>query len=281
MKRILALVVFVCFPLLYAGAQSTAQISGTVQDSSGAAVAGAQVQVTNVDTNATRSTLSSEDGAYLFASLPIGPYKLQVTKEGFVTYAQTGIVLQVNSNPAINATLQIGSVTQTVEVQANAAMVETQSTGVGQVIQPEQVVDLPLNGRQATQLIALSGAAVANTGGGLTGNLEYPTAVSFSIAGSQGNATNYYLDGSLNMDYRTNIGEPMPFPDALQEFKVESSALPANLGSHPGGSVNAAVKSGTNSFHGNAFDFLRNTVMDADQLRFVQNNGKPHLQVPR
>src|SRR5579872_3201344 len=126
MKRVFALIVFVCFPVLYAGAQTTAQISGNVQDSSGASVAGAQVQVTDVDTNAVRTTQTSDDGSYLFPSLAIGPYKLQVTKEGFVTYAQTGIVLQVNSNPAINVTLQVGAVSQTVEVQANAAMVETE-----------------------------------------------------------------------------------------------------------------------------------------------------------
>jgi hypothetical protein len=281
MKRVFALVVFVCFPVFYAGAQTTAQISGNVQDSSGAAVAGAQVQVTNVDTNAVRTTQTSDDGAYQFPSLAIGPYKLQVTKEGFLAYAQTGIVLQVNANPEINVTLQVGAVTQTVEVRANAAMVETESNaGLGQVIQPEQVNDLPLNGRQATQLIALSGASV-NTGGagGLVNNLDYAggtnlgAPVSFSVAGSQGNATNYYLDGSVNMDFRTNVGLPLPFPDALQEFKLESSALAANSGSHPGGSVNAATKSGSNSFHGDAFDYLRNTVMDAYTDRFFNTTG--------
>jgi hypothetical protein len=274
MKRLLVLLFLVCLSILHVGAQSTAQIVGTIQDSSGAAVAGAQVQITNVDTNAVRTAQSSDIGAYIFPNLEIGPYRLEVSKAGFATYSQFGIVLQVNSNPEINVTLQVGAVTQTVEVTANAAMVETQSTGVGQVIQPEQVIDLPLNGREATQLIALSGAAVVSN---MASNLEYPNAPSFSIAGSQGNATNYYLDGSLNMDYRTNAGEVMPFPDALQEFKVESSALPANLGVRPGGTVNGSVKSGTNSFHGDAFDFLRNTVMDADPERFTQNNGKPSI----
>src|SRR4029077_18601721 len=157
-----------------ASAQSTASVSGTVQDPTGAAVAGAQVKITNTDTSAARSTQSSDTGAYNFPSLAIGPYKLEVTKDGFTGYAQTGIVLQVNTSPTIDVTLQVGAVTQQVEVQANAAMVETQSNGVGQVIQPEQVVDLPLNGRQVTQLVALAGAAV-NTGGagGLAGSLDY------------------------------------------------------------------------------------------------------------
>jgi len=287
MKRVFALLLLVCFPLLYAHAQATAQISGTVLDASGAAIAGAQVQITNTGTNAVRTVQSSDDGSYSFPNLPIGPYKLDVSKQGFTTYVQSGIVLQVNTNPTVNVTLQVGAVTQTVEVQANAAMVETQNTsGLGQVIQPEQVNDLPLNGRQATQLILLSGAAVNNTGvGGVANNLDYEGpggsgVVAYSVAGSQGNATNYYLDGSLNMDFRTNVGEPMPFPDALQEFKVESNALPANEGSHPGGSVNAAVKSGTNSFHGDLFDYLRNTAMDAYTERFVQSNGKPPAGAP-
>jgi Carboxypeptidase regulatory-like domain len=289
MRRFLALLVLVCFPLFHAGAQTTAQVSGTVLDPSGAAVGGAQVQMTDTDTNAVRTTQSSNDGSYSFPNLVIGPYKLEVSKPGFTTYVQTGIVLQVNTNPTIAVTLQVGAVTQTVEVQANAAMVETQSAaGLGQVIQPEQVNDLPLNGRQATQLILLSGAAVNNTGvGGVVNNLDYEgpggtSAVAYSVAGSQGNATNYYLDGSLNMDFRTNVGEPMPFPDALQEFKVESNSLPASEGSHPGGSVSAAVKSGTNSFHGDLFDYLRNTVMDAYPARFVQTNGviSPAVPVP-
>jgi Carboxypeptidase regulatory-like domain len=289
MKRVLVMLMFVCFPLLYAGAQTTAEISGTVLDPSGAAVAGAQVQVTDVDTNAIRTTQTSDDGGYLLPSLPIGPYKLQVTKEGFVTYQQSGIVLQVNSNPAINVTLQVGAVTQTVEVQANAAMVETESNaGLGQVIQPEQVNDLPLNGRQATQLILLSGGAVNNTGvGGVANNLDYQGpggtgVVAYSVAGSQSNETNYFMDGAIHMDFRTNVGLPFPFPDALQEFKVESSALSASSGNHSGGAVNVATKSGTNSFHGDAFDYFRNTVMDAYPARFVQSNGliSPTTPIP-
>jgi Carboxypeptidase regulatory-like domain len=181
--NVLTLLVLPCLPLgLAAQTPTVSQISGTVHDPSGAAIPGAQVQITNVNTNAVRTTVTSAAGYYVFPSLAIGPYRLQVSKQGFTTYAQTGIVLQVNTNPTIDVTMQVGAVTQTVHVTANAAMVETQSTaGLGQVIQPEQVVDLPLNGRQATQLIALSGAAV-NTGGsgGIVNTLDYPTAVSIS-----------------------------------------------------------------------------------------------------
>jgi hypothetical protein len=265
---------------LQAQTTTVSQISGIVQDSTGASVAGAQITVTNTATSAARTAVSGTDGAYAITNLVVGPYRLQVTKEGFSTYNQSGIVLQVNTNPEVNVVLKVGSVTEQVEVQANASMVETQNTGVGQVIQPEQVVDLPLNGRQASQLIALSGASILNTAGGINTNLDYPTSVSYSVAGSAANETNYNLDGSSNMDYRTNIGAPMPFPDALQEFKVETNSLPANVGSRPGGAVSAVTKSGTNAFHGDLFEFLRNGIMDAEAYQFGNTAGVVAKGVP-
>ena len=273
MKRIATFVVLACLYSLGVSAQTTSQISGVVSDPGGSVIPGAQVQVTNLDTNNVRTTQTAADGAYNLPSLALGPYKLEVKKDGFQTYVQSGIVLQVGSSPAVNIALQIGNLTQTVSVEADAAMVETQSTGVGQVIQPEQVVDLPLNGRQATQLIALSGAAILNTAGGIASNLEYPNAPSYSVAGSSGNETNYQLDGAPNMDYRTNVGEVMPFPDALQEFKVESNSLPANSGSRPGGTVGGVTKGGTNAFHGDLFEFLRNGIMNADSFQFGNSSG--------
>jgi hypothetical protein len=247
------------------GAQSTSvsQVSGSVQDASGAALAGASVTITNVDTDAVRSVATADDGSYTFTNLPVGPYRLQVTKSGFASYSQSGIVLQVNSNPQINVTMKLGAVSEQIEVQADAAMVETTSNGIGQVIDQQRVVDLPLNGRNLAQLIQLSGAAVPSTGGGLTNNLGYPTVTAVSVAGGQANATNFFLDGGTHLDSRTNVGLPLPFPDAVQEFRVETSTLPANYGSHAGGAVNAVTKSGTNNFHGDAFWFLRNYVFNA------------------
>ncbi|MBV9743747.1 MAG: carboxypeptidase regulatory-like domain-containing protein, partial [Acidobacteriia bacterium] len=245
---------------------TVSQISGVVQDVSGAAIPGAQVTVTNADTSAARSVLSGIDGTYAITNLVVGPYRLQVTKEGFSTYSQSGIVLQVNTNPEINVVMKVGAVSEQVEIQANAGMVETQNTSVGQVIDQQRVVDLPLNGRNPAQLISLSGAAVVNTAGGIAINLNYPTVAAFSVAGGQGNQTNYFLDGSAHIDPRTNVGLPLPFPDALQEFKVETSTLPANYGGHPGGAVNVITKAGTNGVHGDAFEFLRNYVFNARNL---------------
>ncbi len=251
-------------PVVPLRAQSiaTAQIAGTVKDASGARLPGAEVKVTQTDTAYIRNVLTDETGSYSFPNLPVGPYRLEVAMPGFNTFVQTGIVLQVNSNPAIHVTLQLGAIDQTVEVQADAAMVETQTTGIGQVIDAQRVTELPLNGRDVSQLIALSGGAVAG-GGGLKSNLNHPDAVAYSVAGGLVNATNYVLDGGNHVDPRTNVGLPLPFPEAMQEFKVETSALPANYGSQPGGAVNVVTKSGTNRVTGNMFWFLRNYKANA------------------
>src|SRR5215510_9253164 len=144
-------------------AQATAQISGTVKDSSGAVLPGADITATQSETGIARTTVSNETGSYVLPNLPLGPYRLEATLPGFRSYAQTGIVLQVNSSPEINIQLEVGQVSEQVEVQANAALVETRNVGVGQVIENERILELPLNGRQVTDLITLSGAAVQTT----------------------------------------------------------------------------------------------------------------------
>src|SRR6266850_2241573 len=146
--------------VVFAQTASTAQITGTVTDPSGAVLPGAEVAATQTDTGISRNAISNETGTYVLPNLPVGPYRLEVSLPGFRSYVRTGIVLQVNSNPLINVTLQVGQVTETVEVQANAALVETRSTGVGTVIENQRILELPLNGRQATDLIFLAGAAV-------------------------------------------------------------------------------------------------------------------------
>jgi hypothetical protein len=263
MKRLLIAALLVLAAALCLEAQNMQQVSGVVQDGTGAVVVGAQVTITNTDTAYSRSTQTGADGSYVLTNLPVGPYRLEVVKEGFVKYLQTGIVLQVGINPQANVTLKLGAVSEQVEVSANATMVDTVSTAVGQVIDQQRVVDLPLNGRNVTQLISLSGAAVPTTGTGLVNTLNHPNVASFSIAGAQGNSTNYFLDGATHIDTRTNVGLPLPFPDALQEFKVESSSMPANYGSRPGGAVNAVTKAGTNEVHGDLFWFVRNGALNA------------------
>jgi hypothetical protein len=252
---------------LFGQAAAVSQISGTVQDPTGLAVPGATVTATQTETGLARTTQTAEDGAYVLPSLPIGPYRLEVRKEGFTTYVQTGIVLQVNTNPTIPATLRVGAVTEQVQVEAAATMVETQSTGVGQVVDSQRVVELPLNGRNATQLITLAGAAVQiplTNAGQLYSGKNQPQETPIAVAGGGANsAVTYVMDGGTHNDPLNNLGLPLPFPDALQEFKVETSALPAQYGHHGSGAVNVVTKSGTNGFHGDAFEFVRNAYFNA------------------
>ena len=266
MTRIFQIVSCLLIVSVLAWAQgTTAQINGNVKDSSGLAVPGAEVKVTQTATGATRTATSGPDGAYVLPNLPIGPYMLEIGKEGFSKYVQSGIVLQVNSNPTIEAALKVGAVTEQVNVQADAAMVETHSTGVGQVVDSQRVSELPLNGRNVTELIFLAGISTVVASGassGLSSTRNYPTVV-ISVSGGIANWTTFLLDGTGHNDPYTNQGYPLPFPDALQEFKVETSALPAQYGQHASAAVNAVTKSGTNAFHGDIFEFLRNGDLNA------------------
>ncbi|MBV9505317.1 MAG: carboxypeptidase regulatory-like domain-containing protein, partial [Acidobacteriia bacterium] len=239
------------------------QVSGIVRDTGGLNVPGAAVKLTQTATGLTRAATTGPDGAYVIPDLPIGPYLMQVSKDGFSKYVQSGIVLQVSSNPVIEVTLKVGSVSEQVLVQADASLVETRNTGVGTVIDNQRVLELPLNGREATDLIFLAGmATVGNVANLNSGVRNYPT-VQISVAGGLDNGVTYLLDGGTHNDPYNNLNLPLPFPDALQEFRVETSALPAQYGQHSSAAVNAVTKSGTNSFHGGAFEFLRNGVLNA------------------
>ena len=172
-------------------------------------------------------------------------------------------VLQVNINPTINITLQVGTAVQSVQVEANAGMVETQSNAVGTVFENQRVLDLPLNGRQETSLIQLAGAAVSAPPTNTIGGKNYPTEVAISVEGSAGNGTFYLLDGGSNNDLFTNVSSPIPFPDAIQEFSVQMGSVPVRYGFHAGAVINMVTKSGTNQIHGDLFEFLRNRDFNA------------------
>lgn len=186
--------------LLFGQAVNTAQISGVVEDPTGAVIAGAKVTATQTDTGFTRTAMSGTAGTYVLPNLPVGPYRLEVSARGFRNYVQTGIRLQVGANVAINLKLQLGQVTQSVEVNANATMVATENPSISQVIDQQRIVDLPLNGRQATQLILLSGASTTAPGGDLRGSKNFVSSTTIAVAGGQANGTNYLLDGGSNVD---------------------------------------------------------------------------------
>jgi len=260
---LLAFVVLGTTPALHAQAVSIASVTGHVTDAQGALVAGAQIKMTGVDTGASYQAVTNADGIYTFPSLPIGAYRFESTVAGFQTYIQNGLVLRVNDHVQIDVTMRVGAVAERVEVTANAGLVQTQQNTISQVVDQQRIVDLPLNGRDATQLITISGASVNHSDGTNTGSKSFFSSQSISIAGSAGDATNYLLDGGDNNDSFTNVNMPFPFPDALAEFSVETSTLPARNGLHPGGVVNAVTKSGSNRWHGNLFEFIRNGDVNA------------------
>jgi hypothetical protein len=241
-------------------AQGTSQIQGVVKDTSGAVIGGAEVKATQTETGVARTVVSTEDGVYVFPNLAIGPYRLEASKPGFSTYVQSGIVLQVASSQTVDITLTVGEVAQQIQVEANTSLVELQTTSIGSVIENTRILELPLNGRNPVELIQLAGAAVP---AGQAGTAGMPGGRFISIGGGLLSGVSYLLDGTLYNNPFDSLNLPFPFPDALQEFKVETSSLTAQNGLHSAGTVSAVVKSGTNAFHGDAFEFFRNGKMNA------------------
>ncbi len=222
------------------------------------------------DKQEVHSTTTEASGRYELTSLPVGEYWLEVSAPGFKAYIQKGIILQVASNPTQNVKLDIGSVSESIEVTGDASMVETKENSIGQVITAQSIVDLPLNGRNPIALLQLEGAGstTAPQGNDLTGSKNMGgsnASGTFSVAGSQANGINFLLDGGDNNDAFSNVNLPIPFPDAIQEFNVQTNGLPAQYGLHPGGVVNIVTKSGGNAIHGDLFDFLRNGDLNARQ----------------
>jgi Carboxypeptidase regulatory-like domain len=259
-----------------AQAVAVVEVAGHVTDPTGQAIVGAQVKITEVDKHQVHTAVTDNTGRYALQELPPGAYRLEVSAPGFKGYSQTGIVLQVGSNPEVPVRMTIGAVTESVEVVSNAGMVETKESAIGQAVDTERMLDLPSNGRNPAQLLQITGAGVSNlqqngmtlNGGDLTGSKNIQgsnTSAQFSVAGGQANGVNFLLDGGDNNDAFSNVNLPIPFPDAVQEFNVQTSALPAQYGLHPGGVVNIVTKSGANAFHGDLFDFFRHGHLNARQ----------------
>src|SRR5436305_2170704 len=185
-------------------AVSIAQVGGAVTDPSGASVPGATVTMIQTATDQSHVTKSDDQGRFTFPSLPVGEYRLEVRAAGFKSYLQQGIILQVGNSVAVKVPLQLGAVTESVTVEASAGMVETRDNSVSQVIDTKRIEELPLNGRQATQLIILSGAALNAPAGGMTGSKNYFSSNTISVAGGQSNGVNYLLDGGDHNDSFTN-----------------------------------------------------------------------------
>ena len=250
--------------------QEIAQIRGTATDPTGAVVPGVEVTLTQTETGVKRSAISDESGLYLIPNLPLGPYRLEAMKMGFRTYVQTGIVLQVGSNPTVPVTLAVGNVTDQVVVEANASQVETRAAGVSAVVDSQRVLELPLNGRQATDLVGVSGFAIQT---GAAPSYTMNTGVNISVAGGMSWSVQHNLDGAPHVDAYVGTNMPYPFPDALQEFKITTSAQEASSGGHSGASIDVVTKSGTNALHGDLFEFFRNSKLNSRDRFALRPDG--------
>src|SRR6266581_4149611 len=265
-------VLFVLLALLFVPVSSRAQglgsLDGRVSDPSGAAVASAKVIATQQGTTYSRTAVTDAEGLYVIPSLEPSTYNLTVEAAGFSTSKENGINLLADQTLTVNFGLKLGMTTEVVMVSGNALQVDTSTSTLKQVIEQQRLVELPLNGRNAAQLTLLVPGTVNSPGGGADqgSTKTFPGAVTISANGSRQNQISYQLDGGNYVDEYTNVNQPFPFPDALQEFSVQTSNYSAEYGSNAGGVVNVITKSGTNSLHGDAFEFVRNPVFNAQNF---------------
>ena len=264
-----SIIVAVCAAALAFGADPTGTITGSVTDPSGGAVANAKISVTSLTTGLARNTLTAADGGFVFPLMPVGPYSVAVEAPGFRRFEQRGVDVRADSSVNVPVALQIGSVSDTVTVEAAAEMVETRSGTLSSVVGQQRIVELPLNGRNAAALVTLApGTTDLNTNnargsGDTQQGVTYPGAQSISSNGARADGVNYQLDGGSNIDHYTNVNNPFPNPDALEEFSVQTNNYSAEAGRASGAVVNVVTRSGTNQFHGSMFEFLRNGALNA------------------
>ena len=257
------------FLLIFGAAGASAQgfgtIVGTITDPTGARIPSASVTATQSQTGSATTVVSNDEGVFTFPSLAPTEYAISISLGGFRKYTQTGLVLQADQSATINVHLELGASTETMEVTANAAQVDTTTGTLSQVIDDKQVNDLPLNGRNAAALTTLvAGVVLAPSNGADQGVTKtFPAAVTVSANGSRSDQTNYLLNGGNNVDEYTNTNAPFPFPDALQEFSVQTSNYNAEYGQNAGAVVNIVTKSGTSRLHGSAFEYIRNRYFNA------------------
>jgi hypothetical protein len=251
-------------------AQTFGSIDGEARDVTGAAVAGVTVSATNKGTNAARSAITNDAGAYSFPSLAPGAYTLRAEKPGFKTVVRNEIELQVQLAARVDFELQVGQVSESIEVRADAALLVTDNATVGTVIENKRIVELPLNGRNYLQLVSLApnvstGFAGQGQAGARQGGIR--AAQTIAVAGQRTNFNHYTLDGVENTDPNFNTFVVLPSIDALEEFKVQTGVYPAEFG-REATQINVLTKSGTNQYHGALFEFFRNDKLDATQYAF-------------
>ena len=277
MKRVHVVITFATlFAVLQAVAAfaqvPTGQISGRVTDTSGAVLPGVDVTVTQTSTGQVRTAVTNETGQYVIPSLPLGPYRLEATLQGFRAFVQEGITLQVNANLVVDPQLTLGQINEAITVTARPSevAVETRRMSVGTVVEREEILELPLPARNVTNLIMSAGAAVQVDQSPSWG---MATGVNIAVAGGQRFGVAYLLDGAEHTNRFDQTGMPLPFPDSLQEFRVSTSTQEAGTARASGASVNAVTRAGTNQFHGDLFWFGRHSAFNARKADATRDDG--------
>jgi Carboxypeptidase regulatory-like domain/TonB-dependent Receptor Plug Domain len=275
-SMLVALALILCTASTARAQNTTASVRGTVTDVQGAAVAGADVTITDADTGYQRSQKTGPEGSYVFPSLPIGRYSLSVTRDGFKAFEVRDVVLHVNDNLTVDARLDLGAKSETVEVVASTTQVELNNADLSGTISGRQITELPLNGRSFAQLLTLVPGVSQDNGfaynqKGLTGGAD------LSISGGASNANTFLVDGANNVD--VGSGRTLlvyPSIDSIEEFKVQRNSYGAQFGGNSGGQVTIITKGGTNEFHGSVYYFGRNDVLDANNTNLKANNPGAH-----
>ncbi len=261
-----------------AGQTTNGSINGTITDPSGSAVGGVEVQVSSKDTGLQRTATTIDNGTYTIPQLPPGTYEITVQKAGFAKESRPGVQLLVNQSETLDFTLSVAAVSETVEVTGAAPALNTTNATLGDVVQHQQIVDLPLNGRSFTQLTLMTPGAAPQESGQQNGFTvkQGAGAISPSVDGQRGQQNNFTMDGLLNNNIYTNTWAISPPPDALQEFNVQAHITDAQFAISSGANINIVSRSGTNQFHGDVWEFFRNDVLDA--RNFFDAQKPPYRQ---
>lgn len=270
-----ALFAALCFSLsiaVAAGQSFYGSVVGSVTDQTGAVIGGAKVDVVNLGTSERRSTSTDDNGNYQLVNLVPGRYRVEVEKPGFRRFLREPVVVEVQSAIRIDVSLEVGDVTQAVEVRAETPLLQTENASLGQIVESRKVLETPLNGRNVLNLVALVPGVVpqAQAMGNPTGTNPFAWG-NYQIGGGMANQSATMIDGApVNVTY-INLTSLVPTQDAIQEFRVQTNSLGAEFGRFAGGVINLTTKSGTNEFHGSAYEFLRNRVLNANT--FFNNAG--------
>jgi Carboxypeptidase regulatory-like domain len=267
LKRLWLVIAIVGYLSLAIGLRAqttTGLITGVVADSTGAVLPGAQVSVVNRDTGQERIAVSDSSGLYVVPQLAPGAYTLTAKKEGFASIKQDNIQLLVNQSLTIDLKFSVASSAQTIEVNSAPPMLNTTSSTLSDVIEHQEIVDLPLNGREFTQLALLTPGAAPQSGGQQSGFTVALGAggISPAVSGQRANQNNFTIDGVLNNDIYTNVWSISPPPDAIEEFNVQAHITDAQFAISSGSNINLVTRSGTNQFHGDLWEFFRSSYQE-------------------